>query len=99
MHVHMHMHTICAYAYRQHRVRAREIPCLTRLHDLFLAEFAPQYKHQRQYKICHLKMHTQMKTVLAVCICTNGMHMHVHMQDARPPHVHTAIEKRLLCGT
>ena len=26
------------------------------------------------------------------------MHMHVHMQDARPPHVHTAIEKRLLCG-
>ena len=38
--------------------------------------------------------------VLAVCICTNGMHMHmhVHMQDSRPVGVHTAIEKRLLCG-
>ena len=35
-----------------------------------------------------------------VCICTNGMHMHmhVHMQDSRPGGVHTAIEKRLLCG-
>ena len=34
-------------------------------------------------------------TVLAVCICTNGMYMYmyVHMYDARPGGVHMAIEK------
>jgi len=44
--------------------------------------------------------HLSIRAVLAVCICTNGMHMHmhVHMQDSRPGGVHTAIEKRLLCG-